>query len=71
MVSAIYLATVLDLTRRFTLAQFLERDDFARRYKANRPIAITEFLYPLLQAYDSVAIRSTWSLAARTRSSIC
>ena len=52
------LATVLDLTRRFTLAQFLERDDFARRYKANRPIAITEFLYPLLQAYDSVAIKS-------------
>ncbi len=52
------LGTVLDLTRRFTLAQFLERDDFARRYKANRPIAITEFLYPLLQAYDSVAIRS-------------
>ena len=52
------LATVIDLTRRFTLAQFLERDDFAKRYKANRPIAITEFLYPLLQAYDSVAIRS-------------
>ena len=52
------LATVLDLTRRFTLAQFLERDDFARRYKANRPIAITEFLYPLLQAYDSVAIKA-------------
>ncbi len=52
------LATVIDLTRRFTLAQFLERDDFARRFKANRPIALTEFLYPLLQAYDSVAIRS-------------
>ena len=52
------LATVLDLTRRFTLAQFLERDDFARRYEANKPIAITEFLYPLLQAYDSVAIKS-------------
>lgn len=52
------LATVLDLTRRFTLAQFLERDDFARRYEANRPIAITEFLYPLLQAYDSIAIKS-------------
>ncbi len=52
------LATVIDLTRRFTLAQFLERDDFARRYQARRPIAITEFLYPLLQAYDSVAIRS-------------
>ena len=52
------LATVLDLTRRFTLAQFLERDDFAKRYRANRPIAITEFLYPLLQAYDSIAVRS-------------
>ena len=52
------LATVIDLTRRFTLAQFLERDDFARRFQANRPIALTEFLYPLLQAYDSVAIRS-------------
>ena len=52
------LATVIDLTRRFTLAQFLERDDFAKRFQANRPIALTEFLYPLLQAYDSVAIRS-------------
>ena len=52
------LATVIDLTRRFTLAQFLERDDFSRRFQANRPIALTEFLYPLLQAYDSVAIRS-------------
>ena len=52
------LATVLDLTRRFTLAQFLERDDFAKRYRANKPIAITEFLYPLLQAYDSIAVRS-------------
>ena len=52
------LATVMDLTRRFTLAQFLERDDFAKRFRDNRPIALTEFLYPLLQAYDSVAIRS-------------
>ncbi|MBM3924663.1 MAG: tyrosine--tRNA ligase [SAR202 cluster bacterium] len=52
------LATVIDLTRRFTVAQFLERDDFAKRYAAGRPIAITEFLYPLLQGYDSVAIRS-------------
>ena len=52
------LATVIDLTKRFTLAQFLERDDFSRRFRANKPIALTEFLYPLLQAYDSVAIRS-------------
>ena len=52
------LATVIDLTRRFTLAQLLERDDFSQRFQANRPIALTELLYPLLQAYDSVAIRS-------------
>ena len=50
------LADVIQLTRRFTVAQFLERDDFARRFEAHRPIAITELLYPLLQAYDSVAI---------------
>ena len=52
------LADVIGLTGRFTLAQFLERDDFAQRFKEHRPIALTELLYPLLQAYDSVAIRS-------------
>ncbi len=52
------LAEVIRLTSRFTVAQFLERDDFSRRFKAHRPIAITELLYPLLQAYDSVAVRS-------------
>ena len=52
------LADVISLTRRFTIAQFLERDDFARRFQAHQPIAITEFLYPLLQAYDSVVIDS-------------
>ena len=52
------LSNVIRLTSHFTLAQFLERDDFADRYRAGRPIAITEFLYPLLQAYDSVAIQS-------------
>ena len=52
------LANVFDLTRRFTVAQFLARDDFAQRFRAQRPIAITELLYPLLQAYDSVAIQS-------------
>ena len=52
------LATVIDLTRRFTVAQFLARDDFANRFRAQQPIAITELLYPLLQAYDSVAIES-------------
>ncbi|HJO83852.1 MAG: tyrosine--tRNA ligase [SAR202 cluster bacterium] len=52
------LADVLKLTSRFTVAQFLQRDDFAARFAANQPIAITELLYPLLQAYDSVEIES-------------
>ena len=52
------LADVIRLTGKFTVAQMLARDDFATRYRANQPIAITEFLYPLLQAYDSVAIEA-------------
>ena len=52
------LADVIDLTGRFTVAQFLERDDFAKRFQEHRPIALTELLYPLLQAYDSVEIRA-------------
>ena len=52
------LADVIRLTSRFTVAQFLDRDDFAKRFEAHRPIAITELLYPLLQAYDSVAINA-------------
>lgn len=52
------LANVIELTSRFTLAQFLERDDFARRFAEHQPIAITELLYPLMQAYDSVVIES-------------
>ena len=49
---------VIKLTSKFTVAQFLAREDFNKRYTAGRPIAITELLYPLLQGYDSVAIRS-------------
>lgn len=49
---------VLDLTSRFTVARMLERDDFKKRFKSNTPIAIMEFLYPVMQAYDSVAIKS-------------
>ena len=52
------LADVLRLTSRFTVAQFLDRADFANRFQAHRPIAVTELLYPLLQAYDSVVIES-------------
>ena len=52
------LKDVIKLTSNFTVAQFLARDDFSKRYKANHPNAITEFMYPLLQAYDSVAVKS-------------
>jgi tyrosyl-tRNA synthetase len=52
------LTDVIKLTSKFTVAQFLQRDDFASRFTANQPIAITELLYPLLQAYDSVEIKS-------------
>ena len=52
------LADVISLTRRFTVAQMLAREDFGRRYAQGRPIAITELLYPLLQAYDSVVIEA-------------
>ena len=52
------LADVNKLTSKFTVAQFLARDDFSKRFSENQPIAITELLYPLLQAYDSVEINS-------------
>ena len=52
------LGDVIQLTSKFTVAQLLAREDFSARYSANRPIAVTELLYPLLQAYDSVAIQA-------------
>jgi tyrosyl-tRNA synthetase len=52
------LADVIKLTSKFTVAQFLAREDFNNRFKAGKPIAITELMYPLLQAYDSVAVQS-------------
>jgi tyrosyl-tRNA synthetase len=48
----------LKLTAQYTVARILERDDFSKRYKAGHPIAIVEFLYPLLQGHDSVEIES-------------
>ncbi|GAA7429644.1 tyrosine--tRNA ligase [Helicobacter pylori] len=47
---------MVELCTKFSVARMLERDDFTKRYKENRPISIVEFLYPLLQGYDSVAI---------------
>lgn len=49
---------LLSLTRHVTVAQLLERDDFTKRYQANTPIALIEFLYPILQAYDSVMLKA-------------
>ena len=51
-------AEVLRLTRTTTVARMLERDDFANRFRANEPISVSELLYPLMQAYDSVAIEA-------------
>src|SRR5450432_2103102 len=49
---------MIKLAATHTVARMLERDDFGKRYKANQPIAIHEFLYPLMQGYDSVAMRA-------------
>ncbi|WP_417792347.1 tyrosine--tRNA ligase [Stutzerimonas xanthomarina] len=46
------------LASQYTVARMLERDDFSKRYSTNQPIAIHEFLYPLVQGYDSVALRA-------------
>ncbi|MBA3565326.1 MAG: tyrosine--tRNA ligase [Actinobacteria bacterium] len=51
-------AEVLRLTRAITVAQILERDDFAKRQRAREPISVSELLYPLMQAYDSVAVQA-------------
>src|SRR2546430_5510049 len=52
------MAELLGLARTTTAAQLLEREDFAQRWSAKRPISMLELLYPLLQAYDSVAVRA-------------
>ncbi len=49
---------VLTLTSRYTVARILERDDFSGRYQDGRPISLHEFLYPLMQGYDSVALEA-------------
>ena len=51
-------AELIQLASRHTVARMLERDDFHKRYSAGQPIAIHEFLYPLIQGYDSVAMRA-------------
>ena len=55
-------AGMIRLAAQHTVARMLERDDFHKRYKANHPIAIHEFLYPLVQGYDSVALKADLEL---------
>ncbi len=56
--NALGAAGMVELTTTYTVARMLERDDFEKRYKSQTPIAISEFIYPLLQGYDSVALKS-------------
>lgn len=56
--SKLNFAQVLQLAANVTVARMLERDDFEKRYKANQPISLHEFFYPLMQGYDSVALES-------------
>ncbi|MDP1784645.1 MAG: tyrosine--tRNA ligase, partial [Sulfuricurvum sp.] len=57
-INALGAAGMLELTTTFNVARMLERDDFEKRYKSNISISISEFLYPLLQGYDSVHLKS-------------
>jgi tyrosyl-tRNA synthetase len=56
--SKLTLENVIGLAAKYTVARMLERDDFIKRYTEQRPISIHEFLYPLIQGYDSVMVRS-------------
>jgi tyrosyl-tRNA synthetase len=56
--SKLTFADVINLSSRYTVARMLERDDFNKRLKENQPISISEFLYPLAQAYDSIVIEA-------------
>ena len=51
-------AEALNLSRKMTVARMLERDDFSKRFKSNQPISMVEFMYPLIQGYDSVVLES-------------
>jgi len=56
--SVLTFAQVLDLTRKYTVARLLERDDFAQRYSAGQALGLHDLLFPLMQGYDSVMLRS-------------
>ncbi|MBX3721262.1 MAG: tyrosine--tRNA ligase [Turneriella sp.] len=56
--NSLKLEDMLHLTGKYTVARMLERDDFSKRYAAGQPISLVEFMYPLMQGYDSVALKS-------------
>ena len=53
---------IIELSSRYTVARMMERDDFTKRYKSGTPISVHEFLYPLMQGYDSVALKADLEL---------
>jgi tyrosyl-tRNA synthetase len=56
--SALGATGIVELASQYTVARMLERDDFSKRYRSGQPIAVHEFLYPLVQGYDSVALKA-------------
>ena len=62
---------LIRLASRQTLARMLERDDFSKRYREQQPIALHEFLYPMVQGYDSVALQADVELGGRIKNSTC
>ncbi|VEH67335.1 tyrosyl-tRNA synthase [Rodentibacter pneumotropicus] len=61
---------MIRLASNYTVARMLERDDFKKRFTNNQPIAIHEFIYPLLQGYDSVALDADVELGGTDQNSI-
>lgn len=63
-------ADMIELAAKYTVARMLERDDFQNRLSKNLPVSIHELLYPLIQGYDSVALKADVELGGRTRNLI-
>ncbi len=63
--SKLTLADLIEITSRITVARMLEREDFAKRLKTGKPVGLHEFLYPVMQAYDSVALQADVELGGR------
>jgi len=62
---------MLKLAASTTVARMLERDDFHKRFHSNQPISIHEFMYPLMQGYDSVAMKADIELGGTDQNLIC